>query len=105
MTYPGIKPKTFQCEIQHPNHTGIGTTVNLICNTKIFSVLQVVIITHHPPCNWDQIVTYTWMFEELMVEYGDLVTMHVSGHSHNDEFRVVRAIHSYSNTLSHTPSH
>ena len=34
-------------------------------------------------------MVFTRMFENLMTEYGDLVIMHVAGHTHSDEFRVV----------------
>ncbi len=53
--------------------------------------LQVVVIGHHP-VGGSCIVRESRWWEELMAEFGDVVALHVSGHTHNDHFRLVSAL-------------
>ncbi len=57
--------------------------------------VQVVVIGHHP-VGGSCIVRASRWWEELMAEYGDVVALHVSGHTHNDHFRLVSVlVHTY----------
>ena len=50
---------------------------------------QVLLLGHHPPGGGDAIVLTTRHFEDLVLEYSDVIMLHVAGHTHNDHYKVV----------------
>lgn len=50
---------------------------------------QVIVVGHHPPGNGDIIVSHTRRFVDAAVEYSDVIVLHISGHTHRDDYRVV----------------
>ena len=50
---------------------------------------QVIIVGHHPPGDVVSIVQHSRQLTDLSVEYSDVIVLHMSGHTHNDEFRLV----------------
>ena len=53
------------------------------------SRIQVIVVAHHPPGNADIIVSHTRRVVDTVVENSDIIVLHVSGHTHKDEYRVV----------------
>lgn len=50
---------------------------------------KVLIINHHPP-GGDYIIPESYWYESLMVRYRDTVVLQVAGHTHTDEFRLLK---------------
>jgi hypothetical protein len=55
-----------------------------------FVNLQVVLIGHHVVGNSDYIIREALWFEQLTTSYSDIIVLQVAGHTHTDEFRLVR---------------
>ena len=44
---------------------------------------------HHPPGHPDYIVSRGWMLTDILQDYADIIVLHVTGHQHEDDFRMV----------------
>jgi len=51
---------------------------------------KVIMINHHPPGGGDYLIQESKWYEALMVEYSDIVVLQVAGHTHTDEFRLLK---------------
>lgn len=49
---------------------------------------KVIFLGHHVPGNSDFIVSQSHWYEELMANFSDIIVLHMSGHTHTDEFRL-----------------
>ena len=61
---------------------------------------QVIILSHHPVGSSGSIVSATRWWQDVILEYSDVIIMHLSGHSHHDEFHLVHLSVSLSAFLS-----
>ena len=52
-------------------------------------IFQVIIIGHHPPGRSDFIVQFSRWLTDLHLEFSDVIVLHVAGHTHKDEFKLV----------------
>ena len=53
-------------------------------------VFQVIIINHHPPGTSDYLIHASRWYESLAVNFSHVIVLQVAGHTHTDEFRLVR---------------
>jgi len=51
--------------------------------------IQVVIVSHYPVGNSGAIISEAQWYEQLMIEFSDIVVLQIAGHLHADEFRLV----------------
>jgi sphingomyelin phosphodiesterase len=51
---------------------------------------KVIFLGHHVPGNSDFIISQSRWYQELMVRFSDIIILHLSGHTHTDEFRLFK---------------
>ena len=54
--------------------------------------MKVILIGHHPPGSADNLITTSRMYIELAREFSDVIVLHIAGHTHFDEFRLVSLV-------------
>ena len=50
-------------------------------------------MTHHPMGYEATLIDYGDFITDLVSQFDDIIVMHVMGHKHDDEFRLVNIIH------------
>jgi sphingomyelin phosphodiesterase len=51
---------------------------------------KVIVINHHPPGSGDYIIAESKWYEQVMINFKDVVVLQVAGHTHTDEFRLLK---------------
>jgi len=72
--------------------------IRAILQSAVSNDEKVILMTHHVIGNGDFIVSEAVWWEELINEFADVIVLQVAGHTHTDEFRLIK---SPDNTVRH----